>query len=218
MNGHKIIPSQYIKYLGVLVDNHLNGNIHCNILSKKLRRANGMLCKARHFVPHEELKSIYSAIFSSHLTYGCQVWGQKKNIHTQKVFDIQNRAMRIISFADFHADANPIYKELKILKLEDFISLQNALFVHDFLNKKLPTCFDDYFKKAADIHSIGTKSAKLGCLFVPLVSTIKYGIQSISRQSILSWNTLCKDLNSNLADLSRSVAKNKITTHFLQSY
>ena len=218
MNGHKIIPSQYIKYLGVLVDTHLNGYFHCDTLVKKLKRANGMLCKARHYVPQEELKSIYYAIFSSHLSYGCRIWGQKSNVHTQKVFRLQNRAMRIISFSDFHADANPIYKELKILKLEDFISLQNALFVHDFLKKKLPICFDDYFKKADQVHSIGTKGAKLGCLFVPSVSTIKYGIQSITRQSILSWNTLCKDLHANLADFSRSVAKKKITTHFLHSY
>ena len=126
--------------------------------------------------------------------------------------------MRITSFSDFHADAYPIYKELKILRLDDFISLQNSLFVHDFLKKKLPKCFDSYFHTIEEVHSIGTKNAKLGCLFIPFVSTSKYGLNSITIQSILSWNTLCKALNCNLAAFSRSVAKKKITTHFIQSY
>ena len=116
--------------------------------------------------------------------------------------------MRIISFSDFHADAYPIYKELKILRL-DFISLQNNIFVHDLLKKKLPKCFDSYFHTIEEVHSIGTKNAKLGCLFIPFVSTSKYGLNSITIQSILSWNTLCKALNCNLAAFSRSVAKKK---------
>ena len=156
--------------------------------------------------------------FSSHLSYGSQVWGQKINIFTQKVFKLQNRAMRIISFSDFYADASPIYKELEILKLEDFISLQNSLFVHDFLNKKLPKCFNTYFHTLKESHPIGTNNSKLGCLFIPYVSTSKYGLNSITRKSILSWNLLCKALKCNLANLSRSVAKKKITSHYIQLY
>ena len=63
MNGHRIIPSPYIKYLGIYLDSYLNGNVHCDILVKKLKRANGMLCKARHYVSSDEIKSIYYAIF-----------------------------------------------------------------------------------------------------------------------------------------------------------
>ena len=147
MNGHKIIPSLYIKYNGIYLDSNLNGKFHCDLLLPKLKRAVGMLCKARHYVPSEELKSIYYAIFSSHLVYGCQVWGQNFNIHTEKVFMLQNRAMRVISFSDFRASSFPIFKAMKILRLEDVITLQNCSFVHDFVKNKLLTCFNDYFKQ-----------------------------------------------------------------------
>ena len=132
MNGFRMHPSCYIKYLGVYLDATLSGNYHCDILVKKLKRANGMLCKARHYVPREELLSIYYAIFSSHLVYGCQIWGQSINIFTEKVFKLQNRAMRILSFADFHANADPLYKLYNVLKLNDLITLQNCIFIHDF--------------------------------------------------------------------------------------
>ena len=57
------------------------------------------------------------------MIYGSQIWGQTINIHTQKVFKLQNKAMRIIQFADFRANSNPIYKANKILKLQDNIEL-----------------------------------------------------------------------------------------------
>ena len=177
-----------------------------------------MLCKARHYVPSEELKSIYYAIFSSHLVYGCQVWGQTLNIHTEKVFKLHNRAMRIISFSDFHANSLPIFKAMRILRLEDLITLQNCIFVHDYLKNKLPVCFNDYFQIVNEVHSIGTKSNQLGCLFIPHVSTKKYGLNSITRKSISSWNYFSKLFNCNLSQLSRPVLKNKITSHFFDLY
>ena len=49
MNGHKIIPSDNIKYLGIYLDSTLSGKYHSDFLIKKLKIANGMLYKARHF-------------------------------------------------------------------------------------------------------------------------------------------------------------------------
>ena len=69
-----------------------------------------MLMKIRHFVQEKELRSMYFAVFSSHLSYGCQIWGQTKNINSEKIFRLQNRAQRISDFAYF----NPIYKNNKI--------------------------------------------------------------------------------------------------------
>ncbi len=80
------------------------------------------------------------------MVYGCQIWGENVNIFTEKVFKLQNRAMRIISFEDLHANANPLYKMHNVLKLKDLVALQNCRFVHDFLNKKLPICFNTYFQ------------------------------------------------------------------------
>ena len=76
INGHKIRPTDHIKYFGIYLNSTLSGNYHCEILSNKLTRANGMLSKVRHYVPKEQLKSIYYAISSSHMVCGCQVWGK----------------------------------------------------------------------------------------------------------------------------------------------
>ena len=50
INGHKLMPTDNLKYLGVILDNKLNGEYHCKELTGKLNRANGMLSKVRHYV------------------------------------------------------------------------------------------------------------------------------------------------------------------------
>ena len=145
LNGHRIFPSEYIKYLGVYLDCNLSGKYHCTILHPKLSRACGMLSKARHYIPEKELISLYYAIFSSHLTYGCQIWSQNPSPQLNKIITLQKRAIRNIKFSEFDAPSSPLFKELKIMKIQDFVQLQNCLFVHDFLNNVLPSCFSDYF-------------------------------------------------------------------------
>ena len=84
INGHKLFPTNNLKYLGVIVDNKLNGEYHCDVLKGKLNRANGMLSKVRHYVPKNELISIYHAIFASHLRYGCQIWALESTNQVEK--------------------------------------------------------------------------------------------------------------------------------------
>ena len=151
------------------------------------------------------------------MTYGCQIWGQSITTHTEKIFKLQNKAMRIITFSDLQADADPLYKTNNILRLEDNIKMQNCLFVHDFLNENLPECFNGYFQKLDEIYSedtANTISYELGCLFTPYKSTVRYGLRSITRKCIDSWNYFTKKLKLDLSKLSRSDLRRKILRYF----
>ena len=54
---------------------------------------------------------------------------------------LQNRARRKINFKKRHDSANPIYKELNILKFKDLIYLQNSLFMFQIENNKQAASF-----------------------------------------------------------------------------
>ena len=218
MNGHRIFPSNFIKYLGVYLDETLNGKFHCRELAKKLKRANGMLCKARHYINNADLTTLYYAIFSSHLMYGSQIWGQYINTFNSKIFKLQNRALRIISFSNFRAEADPLYANLKILKLSDLITMQNCLFVHDTLKKVSPPCFHNYFQHTRNIHPINTRNADFGCLVVTKSNTIRYGINSIITSCIKNWNAISKHFNFDLVSISRNKLKTCVKNYFFQSY
>ena len=70
LDQKKIFESTKIKYLGLLLDSRLSWKFHINELSKKLSRAVGLLYKIRAYTPKHILRSLYFAIFHSHLTYG----------------------------------------------------------------------------------------------------------------------------------------------------
>ena len=82
-----------------------------------------MLAKARHYVPHSDLKNIYHAIFASHLMYGAQVWTSKLLSISEKISRLQKNAARIMTFSEFKAHSEPLFKQLEILKFTDNITL-----------------------------------------------------------------------------------------------
>jgi hypothetical protein len=130
LHGKTLIPTKVVKYLGIFLDEFLSGEAQCSELVKKLNRANGMLAKARHYVPELELKNIYHAIFSSHILYGSQVWTSKLISVTAKISRLQKAAMRIMTFSEFKAHSEPLFKKLEILKFQDSITVNNCSFVY----------------------------------------------------------------------------------------
>ena len=50
LNGKRLIPTDHIKYLGVYLDETLNGFAHYDILSKKLHITNSMLARSRDYL------------------------------------------------------------------------------------------------------------------------------------------------------------------------
>ena len=218
INGYRIVPSDYIKYLGIYLDSTLSGADHSRILSTKLKRASGLLSKIRHYVPPKELTSIYHAIFSSHMIYGCQVWAQNRE-SIEKITKLQDRALRIINFKGPREDPSPLYHSNKILKFEDTIKLNDCLFVHDYLHDLLPVSFEDYYFKSNDIHPlVRTRNSKLGCLFLPSCKTTNYGLKSITIKSIHTWNDVSTETKTDLSGLSRPDLKKLITEYFLAKY
>ena len=74
--GKRLYPTESVKYLGVKIDTNLTWQHHVNDLSIKLNRASAFLFKSRKCVSPKILRSIYFAIFGSHLSYCSLFWTQ----------------------------------------------------------------------------------------------------------------------------------------------
>ena len=83
-----------------------------------------MLSKIRHYTPKSLLKTIYFFLFnsSSHICMS-----NLGTIQNQIISREKNKAIHIISFLTKDASVKEAHSTLKILKIGDFISLQNAL-------------------------------------------------------------------------------------------
>ena len=219
IDGKKLQPSNYVKYLGIYLDPFLKWNYHVGIIAPKLSRACGMLMKIRHYVSESTLISIYYAIFSSILTYGSQIFGQIQNRHITRLQKLQDRSVRIINFAKYNDHRNPLYLKSKILKFNDSIKLSNFLFVHDCIGKNIPSSLQNSFKLVSNVHNYNTRKAIQHNMALPKIKTKVFGIMSIKYQSALIWNLLNTEYSSiKFYDKSRSFCKGFIIDYFKQLY
>ena len=216
IDGKKLLPSRYVKYLGVLVDCHLNWHAHEMELHLKLSRAVGMLSKIRHFVKYETLHMIYYGIFSSILMYGSQIWGQHNGI-VKRLQILQNKALRIMTFSPFRTSANPLFKTCNILKISDNVIIQNFLFAHDCLNNNLPISINTNLTLVKT--SMNTRNEMYHQLNRIKTKTILYGTNSILSKSVDVWNFINKSLyHLNLLKKGRKVCKKIITAFLIDRY
>ena len=95
IQGVKLKPTDQVKYLGLLIDHTLSWDNHINELSIRLSKANGILSKLRHFVPHSTLISVYYAIFYSHLNYSILVWSLTTKSNLDKIDKLQKNVLEL---------------------------------------------------------------------------------------------------------------------------
>ena len=127
----------------------------------------------------------------------------------------------------------PLFKELKILKIKDNIFLQNCLFVHDYFHGNLPKSFNNTFTKVENTHTSFTRNACDGNIAIPSYNSTNYGLNSIYKHCFDAWNKLTyeqkiidkakKQLNkehvtSNLHSMSRPQLKHLIINYLIETY
>ena len=150
-----------VRYLGVKTDSKLNWKSHANAIATKLNRANAMLYKVRDFVNANILKSIYYALFESHINYVyinyvCFIWGQ--NISTiTRLYILQKNALRIINFRECNAHSSPLFHFSKIIKIAKKVKIENCLFINKYTNNKLSSIFTSWFPFSSMSHNYQTK-------------------------------------------------------------
>ena len=120
----------YVKFLGVMMDEHLTWRCHTTELSKKLSRTAGILFKVQHHVPLPILICLYNSLFSSFLNYGISAWGLTYETYLNPLFRLQKKILRAIKFQPFSAPSSPIFHTLKIPKL-------SRCATHKYLNLRL---------------------------------------------------------------------------------
>ena len=189
INGKRLIPSDCIKYLGVLLDYDLSWKSQINNVAAKLKRANGALAKLRHYVPKDVLILVYYAIFHSHLQYCNQIWGQPNTLAINRISILQNRAIRLMSFESKRASSSILYANLELLKFSDIVHCQNILFLHKLFYDKMPVSVQNTY--AVDFtHAQGTRAEKIGLFNLPVVNTDSFGKNSIRFNALNSWNKI----------------------------
>ena len=128
------------------------------------------------------------------MRYGLQVWGQSKNTTFKEIEKLQNKAVRIMCFKSKLEPAKPIYKDLKILKIRDLLTLINCQLVQSHMTGNLPQNFSEYFKEMRNQYNYNIRGSKEGMIFKITRRTTTYGLNSIHHRAATDWNELLKNI------------------------
>ena len=159
-NDELLTCVQSTKFLGLVIDNHLEWNYQLAACKGKISRGIYAIHSTKHTLPTTLLRTLCYSLVHPYMTYGLLLWGSahKSKIKALEILQIlQNRAIRTIAKAKYNDHFAPIYKKLDILKISDLYALQLNIFMYKYNKNCHPNALNNIFTSNSDIHSHNTR-------------------------------------------------------------
>ena len=137
------------------MDDKLRFNIHIKEVSKKISKNLGVLYKLKDFVPSNTLLSVYRSIIESYINYCNLIFGNTSITHLTPLVTAQKKAVRIVAKKPPLSHTNPIFFDLKLLKLTDLYKYNLGIYMWKNIDK-----FEDNFR-------VNTHNTRSGNHYVP---------------------------------------------------
>ena len=169
IDGVRIDQVKHTRFLGVIIDEHLSFGQHVNYIKGKVSRGLGILYKAKRLVHQQSLTTLYSSFIYPYLNYCVVIWGNTYISYLQPLIKLQKRAIRIIKGADRLDHTDPLFKELRLLKMREMYVYNVQLLMYKYRRNLLPNIFKDFFKTNSSFHDYDTRQKNN--LRTPLLKT-----------------------------------------------
>ena len=125
-------------------------------MSNKCLRIIGTLNRIKYFVPLNIRLMLYNTLILPHLNYCVTAWGYQCN----RIIKLQKKAIRTVMISSYNAHTEPFFKNLKLLKIQDILTLQTLKIYHKFRNNNLPNYIQNWpLFQNSNIHNHNTRGA-----------------------------------------------------------
>ena len=193
INNVSLEKVESTKFLGVVIDSKLNWNEHLKYIKGKISRGIGILCKARKLLNITTLVTLYNCFLYPYITYGIEVWGAASDCHIEPLFILQKRAVRIIKSAHYREHTQPLFKELRILRLPEVYEFSVAKAMYKYMKGITPSVMDGMFSINRNIHSHMTRQRNQ--LHVP-VSRTTLRKRTFRHRGVEIWNLISEKIDT----------------------
>ena len=177
-----------VKYLGMLIDDGLNWERHIKQLSLQLSKSSALISRLRNFVDTETLKLLYYSLIYGLVQYG-MLWGTATYTRQKEIVLRLNNFVRIMTWSRKFDHVSILYKQLKLLKLEDIYKLELSKFMHQLNCSMTSKVFEKNFVKLESVHSYSTRQKTKNNYFLTRVNKTMSQKQLAFRGTKL-WATL----------------------------
>nr|CAI5837379.1 unnamed protein product [Callosobruchus analis] len=186
MKNEQLERVSEIKYLGILIDEHLKFSKHADYVSKKISKK---LCFAYRVSKHLSRFSkhiIYNTIIKPHFDYCSTIFYMCNNSDIRKLQILQNRCMRFLLNCNIYTSIYVMQSILGWQSIESYIRTRTLIFIFKILNNLVPEYLSVNLQYRFDIHSYNTRqrnhvNVKPSNLMVSKKSIFDYGMSEYNK-------------------------------------
>lgn len=178
-------------YLGIIIDNQLNFSEHTNRIRKKLASLSGVLHRCAACLTRKKQKMIYGAMIETHIRYMMPIWTAARKTDIQRVQVAQNRALKRLYGFHWSYSTSTLYKELKLLKIENLNKLEEIKLIHKIANRQIKTNIT--LQMVSDVHNYPTRRRR--DLAIPWSRT-NLKKNSVTIRSMEAYNQIPQNIKS----------------------
>ena len=212
MHGTSLNFCRSVKFLGVTLDDDLSFNDHRLLISNKLSKTVGILCKLRSFLPEKILFMLYNSLALPYLQY-CNIISANAGVSKlDQLHKLQKKLLRICTNSSFRAHSRPLFFRLKTLNIYDIHNLQKAILMYRVFNDNIPMNISYMFTLNRSVHHHNTRSSN------------KFHFPKVKSQSLLDtvrhsgprlWNNLSNEIRNST---NITAFKSKLKKNYIESY
>ena len=155
INNIKLECLDSFNFLSITIAKHLSWKEHINLIANKISRTKGVINRLKNYIPENVLLTIYNTLIIPHLNYWILTW----RFNSDRILKIQKNTVRSITLSKCNAHTEPIFKTLKLLKINYIFKCQTLKFCYKLINCNLPVYFNhgDWYSPISNIHCYNTR-------------------------------------------------------------
>lgn len=146
-----------IKYLGVMIDKHLNFKDHVNYIIKKIAKKVNFLFRIGDSVSALTRTIIYKSLIAPHFDYCSTIFLSIGETELNLLQKAQNRAMRAIIRCNKYTPIKQMLSALHFFNVRQRIALNTLIFIHKMKLRISPSYLTESLKNVGETHSYNTR-------------------------------------------------------------
>ena len=189
--GSSVVHVNYVKCLGVIIDDSLSWGPHVEYVKKTVSSNLGMLNRIRNYVPQSSLHSLFVCLVTPSLDYCCTVWGGRYIYHNNILNKCMKGAARIILQGTFLTPSADMFSKLNWFSFSERVNYRKATLVFKCVNRMTPMYMTNMFTPLTHIRE--TRQSTRMALAIHFARKNCYAT-SFAVSGAIIWNDLSPQL------------------------
>ena len=145
IGNNSIKRKSSIKFLGVMLDEHISWIDYVRTVENKIAKSIGLLHLISQFLNEDSLKTEYFSCVHSYFNYANIAWASTYATKSKRVYLKQKHAVHVVFNKDKLIYSKPLFENLNTLNVYQINIYQH--FMHKFINNQIPSIFSDLIKR-----------------------------------------------------------------------